>query len=72
MLRSYLCNYSDTYIVVKGTIVLLAAAANKNDKAEKNVAIKNNAPFRSSNSKVTSTLIDNAEISIQTCRCIIC
>ena len=32
MLRSYLCDYSDAYIVVKGTIDLLAAAANENDK----------------------------------------
>ena len=29
MLRSYLCEYSDAYIVVKGTIDLLAAAAAK-------------------------------------------
>ena len=33
MLRSALCDYSDPYIVVKRTIDLLAAAANKNDKA---------------------------------------
>ena len=38
MLRSDLCDYSDAYIVVKGTIDLLAAAANENDKAEKNGA----------------------------------
>ena len=31
MLRSYLCDYIDAYIVVKGTIDLLAAAANEND-----------------------------------------
>ena len=47
MLRSDLCDYSDACIVVKGTIDLLAAAANENDKAQKNVAFKNNAPFRS-------------------------
>ena len=47
MLRSYLCEYSNAYIVVKETIDLLAAAANKNDKVQKNVAFKNNAPFRS-------------------------
>ena len=33
VLRSDLCDYSDVYIVVKGTIDLLAAAANQNDKA---------------------------------------
>ena len=47
MLRSYLCDYSDAYIVVRGIIDLLAAAANENDKAGKDVAFKSNAPFRS-------------------------
>ena len=61
MLRSYLCDYSDAYIVVKGTIDLLAAAANENDKTEKDVAFKNNAPFRSCISKINSTLMDSAE-----------
>ena len=32
MLRPNLCDYSDTYIVVKETIDLLAAAVNENDK----------------------------------------
>ena len=40
MLRSDLCDYSDVYIVVKGTIDLLAAAANENDKALKNYVFK--------------------------------
>ena len=35
----------------------LAAAANKNDKAEKNFAFKNNVPFRSCISKINNTLI---------------
>ena len=61
MLRSDLCDYSYAHIVAKGTIDLLAAAANENDKAEKNVAFKNNAPFRSWISKINGTLIDNAE-----------
>ena len=42
MLRSYLCDYSDAYIVEKRTIDLLAAAANENNKPEKDVAFKNN------------------------------
>ena len=41
---------------MKGTIDLLAAAANKNDKPEKKVAFKNNAPFRLCISKIKSTL----------------
>ena len=46
MLRLYLCDYSDAYIVLKGKIDLLAAAANENDKAEKNAAFKNTQPAR--------------------------
>ena len=61
MLRSDLCDYSDAYIVVKGTIDLLADDANKNDKAQETVAFKNNALFRSYFSKINSILIDIAE-----------
>ena len=61
MLRSDLCDYSDAYIVAKGTIDLLAAAANENNKAEKNFAFKNNSPFRSCISKINNSLIGNAE-----------
>ena len=53
MLRSDLCDYKDAYIVVKRTIDLLAAAANENDKAQKNFAFKNNAPFRYEFQKLT-------------------
>ena len=55
VLSSDICEYSDAYIVVKVSINLLAAAA-----AEKNVAFKNNATFRSCISKISSTLIDDA------------
>ena len=41
MLRSDSCDYGDAYIVVKGAIDILAAAANESDKAEENVAFKN-------------------------------
>ena len=61
MLSSDLCDYSDAYIFVKGTIDLLADGANENGKAEKNVMFKNSALFRSCISKINSTLIDNAE-----------
>ena len=56
-----MCNYSDACIVVKETIDLLAAAVNENDKAEKDLPFKNNAPFRSYVSKINSTLVCNAE-----------
>ena len=60
MLRSDLCDYGDAHYVVKGTIDLLVAAANKNDKAQKIVAFKNNAPFRLRISlhEINSILID--------------
>ena len=61
MLKSDLCNYSDVYIVVKGTVDLLVDAVNKNDKAQKKFAFKNNAPFRSCIEKINSALIDNTE-----------
>ena len=51
MLRSDLYNYSDACILTKVIIGHLAAVANKNDKAEKNVALKNNAPLRTCISK---------------------
>lgn len=40
MLKSNLCDYSDLYIVVKSKIDLLAADANENDKAGKDVCLK--------------------------------
>ena len=43
------------------TIELLATAVNGDDKAQKNIAFKNNAPFRSCISNITITLTDNAE-----------
>ena len=46
MLRSDLCDYSEAYIFVKGTIDLLADDANEIHKAEKKIAFKNNVPFR--------------------------
>ena len=63
MLRSDLCGYIVyAYIVVKGTIHLSAAVVNENDKSQKNVAFKNNAPLRSCIIKINSKLIDNAEL----------
>ena len=64
MLRSYSDSdkdYSDKYIVAKGTIDLLDATVNEDDKAEEDVAFENNAPFKSCISKINSTLTDNAE-----------
>ena len=58
MFRSDLCDYSDTYIVVKGKIT----ATNPNNNAfDKKLALKNNAPFTSCILKINNTLIDNTE-----------
>ena len=57
MLRSDLCDFSDAYIVVKGTITV----TNPNDtKKYKAVAFKNNAPFINCISKINGVKIDNA------------
>ena len=61
MLRYHLCDYSDAYIVVKGKIDFLVPAANGNDKAEKTVDFKNNAPFTLCISKINSKFIGNAK-----------
>ena len=58
MLRSDLCDFSDAYIVVKGTITVTNPDNNAYDKK---LAFKNNAPFVSCISKINDTLIDNAE-----------
>ena len=60
MLRSDLCDYIDAFIVVKGTINLLAVPANEGDRAVK-AMFKNNAPFRLCISKTNNILVDNAE-----------
>ena len=59
MPRSDLCDYSDVYIVVKRTIDL--EVVENNDMTQKDIVLKNNAPFRSCISKINKTLIDNAK-----------
>ena len=58
MLRSDLCDFSDTYIIVKGTITITGP---DNAKRNKSVALKNNAPFMNCISKTDGIKIDNAE-----------
>ena len=59
VLRSDLCDYSDACITVKGRINVKATA--NTDIEKKDVAFKNNAPFRSCITNISSTLIDIAE-----------
>ena len=58
MLRSDSCNFSDAYIVVKGTVTVNNPDGAKRNKA---VAFKNNAPFINCISKINGVKIDNAE-----------
>ena len=58
MLRSDLCGFSDTLIVVKVTITV---ANPDGAKRNKEVTFKNNVPFISCISKINGVKIDNAE-----------
>ena len=59
MLRSDLWDYSDAYVWVKGKITV----TNPNDNANfnKELTLKNNAPFISCISKINGGLVENAE-----------
>ena len=59
MLRSYLCDFSDVYIVVKGK-VHVTGGSNSSQK-NRPLAFKNNAPFTNCIPKINNVLIDNAE-----------
>ena len=58
MLRSDLCDYSDAYIVVGGTI---AVTRPNNNAYAKKLAFKNNTQSNSCIIKINNTIIDNAE-----------
>ena len=64
MLRCNLCDYADSYILVKGTITITgegaAAAAERADERDKEVTFKNCAPFTKCISRINNTDIDNA------------
>ena len=74
MLRSNLCDYSDVYILVKGTITITGnagppagkteaqlLAARQADERDKGVIFKNCAPFTKCISRINNTDIDNAK-----------
>ena len=64
MLRSNLCDYADSYILVEGTITITGAgddaAAREADERDKGATFKNCAPFTKSISRINNTYIDNA------------
>ena len=65
MLRSNLCDYADSYILVKGTIKITGegddAAARQADERKKGVIFKNCVSFTKKVSKINDTEIDNAQ-----------
>ena len=65
MLRSNLCDYSDAYILVKGTITVTAPGVNNHannirDKRNRPLILKNNAPFVSCITRINGELIEDA------------
>ena len=66
MLRSNLCDYSDAYILVKGTITATAPGVNNNannirDKRNRPVILKNNATFFSCITRINGELNEDAD-----------
>ena len=65
MLKSSLCDYSDAYILVNGTITINGigayAAAREADEREKGVAFKNCSPFTNCISEINNTQVGNAK-----------
>ena len=65
MLKSSLCDYSDAYILVKGTIAITGegadAAARQEDERDKGVVFKNCSPFINCISEINNTQVDNAK-----------
>ena len=66
MLRSNLFDYSDAYILVKGTITVTAPGANNGannirNKRNRPLILKNNAPFVSCITRINGELIEDAD-----------
>ena len=63
MLKSSLCDYSDAYILVKGTISVNNTAADgaAANNTNKKVIFKNCAPFTNCISEISNVQIDNAK-----------
>ena len=66
MLRSNLCDYSDAYILVKGTVMVTAPGANNGasnirDKRNRPLISKNIAPFVSCITRINGELFEDAD-----------
>ena len=64
-LKSSLCDYSDAYILVKGTITITGAGADATtrqvDERDKGVTFKNCAPFTNCISEINTIQLDHAK-----------
>ena len=60
MLRSSLCDDTDAYILVKGTITIAPATVAAPSNANKKVIFENGAPFTNCISKINSKQVDDA------------
>ena len=60
MLRSDLCDFNDAYIVATGIVTISANERDRN-KINRQVILKNNAPFISCISKINGAFVENAE-----------
>ena len=62
-LKPSLCDYSDAYILVKGTFTVnnTAAAGGAANNINKKVIFKNCAPFTNCMSEINNTQVDNAK-----------
>ena len=66
MLKSNLCDYSNAYTLVKGTITVTAPGVNNGannirDKENRPLVLKNNAPFVSCITRINGELIEDAD-----------
>ena len=63
ILKSSLCDYSDAYIIAKGTIAVnnTAAADTDANNINKKVIFKNRAPFTNCISEINNTQVDNVK-----------
>ena len=64
-LKSSLCDYSDVYILVKGTITIIGAGADAaawhTDERNQDVIVKYCTPFINCKSEINNAEIDNAK-----------
>ena len=63
MLRSDLCDYSDAYILIKGTIKVAGnhPRENRQNRQNRPFILKNNAPFVSCITRINGKLIEDAD-----------